>query len=245
MLRAIFLGIIQGITEFLPVSSSGHLVLLQQITETDLGSTFDILLHLGTLLATLIYFRKQITKLSKTYIKHIIIASIPAGVVGILLEKHIETLFSTLNIVFIGFIITTILLSIPNKTKNNKKTQLSNNSAIKIGLAQALAIIPGISRSGSTISIALLQGIKQKEAFTFSFLLSIPSILGAILLNITDIQWSTTKTPTYISGLISAAISGYIALHLLSKITINSKLHKFATYTAIMAITTLVIILNK
>lgn len=239
--QAILLGIIQGLTEFLPISSSGHLVLFQQLISTNLGAAFDIMVHLGTLIATLLFFRNAIQKLKLSDLKNLALASIPAGILGLLLAKYLDTLFSNLLIVSIGFVITSIFLYL-SKIPNKSSVKINPSKALLIGLAQALAIIPGISRSGSTISTALFQKINQQEAFTFSFLLSIPAIIGALLLSLNNLTWSADETSLYLAGIISSSISGLFALKLLSNVMKKARLWNFAYYTASLALLTFLLL---
>lgn len=237
MLQAIILGLVQGLTEFLPISSSGHLVLLQTILDVEYGASFDVILHTGTLLATILFFWNRIIKIKSEYIKYLIVASIPTGIAGLFLQDHIDTLFSNIHLVSIGFLITTYLL-FRTRNKPIHSNGLNTKTSLLIGIAQALAIFPGISRSGSTISMGLGRGIKQDQAFTFSFLLSIPAILAATLLNLKDIALLQLDTSLILSGFISAFISGLIALSLLKRIMQKANLHLFGYYTAFLALIT-------
>lgn len=235
MQQAIVLGLVQGATEFLPISSSGHLVLLQSLLRTDLGATFDIVVHFGTLLATLVFFRKQIANLTKKALINLAIGSLPAIALGLVLKNTVDTLFSSTAITAIGLAITTILLITTKRVHNQGKRNVQGRQALGIGIAQAIAIIPGISRSGATLATALNLRVKQDEAFTFSFLLSIPAIAGATLIGLKDVVWQPSEVPQYILGLIAAAVTGYIALRLLERILKQAKLYRFAYYTAALA----------
>ncbi len=235
--QAVLLGFVQGLTEFLPISSSGHLVFFQEIFDLAYGASFDIALHTGTLIATIVFFFPKLIRVDRTYLRNIIVGSIPAGLVGLSLLPKIESLFDSLILVSVGFITTTTLLFLTKNAKGN--TSLGLRSSVIIGLAQAVAIIPGISRSGSTIATALLLGITQKEAFAFSFILSIPAVLGASLLNYSSLPPLGLLSGNYLLGMSSAAISGYISLKLLERVMQKSSLHKFALYTGPLALLTL------
>ena len=188
MLDSIILGIIQGLTEFLPVSSSGHLVLFGKLlNHQEEGNLFEVLLHFGTLVATIIVFRTHIMDLvkgifsgdskSKSLGINIVIASIPTAIIGLLFEDFMESLFDSPLLVSCALIFTGIILMSTKFVKGETK-DLTWKMALIIGFAQAMAITPGISRSGSTIAIALLIGLSRKEAGNFSFLISIPVIGG-------------------------------------------------------------------
>lgn len=238
MQQAILLGLVQGVTEFLPVSSSGHLVLIQEYLNTDLGTVFDVVLHTATLTATIIFFWKELISLDKGTITNLVIGSIPAAIFGLLIKDQIDLIFQIPIIAILGLVITSFfLISTKSSKKNNQK--LTTRKALKIGLAQAIALIPGVSRSGATIATSLNLGIKQEQAFTFSFLLSIPAIIGASLLNFSDLNLASGDITTYLAGFISALISGYLALTLLEKIIKQAKLYRFAYYTGAIAVITI------
>lgn len=243
LLQSLVLGIIQGFTEFLPVSSSGHLAIFQNFFgEVDVG--FDVILHLATLLTVIAFFHRDIFSIIKDFFTfktksenfkiaiYLIIASIPAGIIGLLLSGIIENIFSnTLNLA-LGFLISGLFLFIASYYYKQK--QLDAKKSIIIGLSQALALIPGISRSGATVSTSLILGIEKRKAIKFSFLLSIPVIIGANLIKINSII-SLPLSLTLI-GFFSAFISGFFAIHLfLNKIKI-SNLKYFAYYCWILAL---------
>ncbi len=232
LLQGLLLGLLQGLTEFLPVSSSGHLVIAQhllQLRQTPVA--FDIMLHLATALAVVALMWPTIIKLDLKTFKLIILASIPAGIVGLFLNHQIETLFSSIGLVGVTLIITSILLFSTKFFKFPHFNKLNSKSAILIGLFQSLAIIPGISRSGSTIVAGLSQKLNPKKAFNFSFLLSLPAIFGAQLINLGRLtKLDQQLSPIYLTGFISAFISGYFALKILKKLVIGGKLHYFAYY---------------
>lgn len=192
-LDAIILGIVQGLTEFLPVSSSGHLVLAEHFLNVKSpGVTFEVIIHLGTLVSVLIFFRKRLLILARALyttsmvaerriVLFLIIGTIPAGLAGILLKDWFEKTFSNPIETSIELIITGLILLIPRFVRIGEK-RISMSTAIIMGIGQAIAILPGISRSGTTIVTGMLAGVKPSEAAEFSFLLSIPAIGGAILL---------------------------------------------------------------
>jgi undecaprenyl-diphosphatase len=245
ILEAVILGIIQGLTEFLPVSSSGHLVILQSFFKNfqQSGISFDVFIHCATLLAVIVYFYKDIVEIismkNKKWILLIIIATIPAGIVGVLFKDQIETAFSNVILVCIMLIITGIMLFISDKFTNlaKDKKDITILDSIIIGCFQAFAILPGISRSGSTISAGIFRGLKRDVATKFSFILSIPAIFGALILSLKDFKNipSTSYIP-YISGFISAFVVGLISLKLLTIIIKSKNLKYFSYYCWILSI---------
>lgn len=240
-MNRLIVGIIQGLTEFLPVSSSGHLVVAQSLLGVNKpGIGFEVLLHVATLTAIFIYFFKDIIKLFRRekIIKHpifyLFVASIPAGVVGILFNEKIAGLFETIHYVKYFFIVNSLILFSLFMTKRKKNKRIDLKIAFLIGIAQALAIIPGISRSGSTITMALLLGVNEKEAFSFSFLLSIPAILGAAFLKVGELE--TLNISDYVLPFFAALLSGLLALFILKRVTINNKIQYFGFYTLCIAL---------
>ncbi len=235
-LHAMIYGIIQGLTEFLPVSSSGHLAVLQNLLG-DVDVSFDIMLHLATLLAVLVYFYKDIVLIAKNiitlniksenfkFVLFILVASIPAALIGLLLKDVIDSYFSSIIFVAEGFIVSGIFLFIASLTKN-KKTKLNFKNTFVIGLSQALAILPGISRSGATTSTAFLFGISKEKAIKFSFLLSIPTILGATLIKVNEL----TFTSALILPSILAFLTGLISIYLFMRVIQVKNLKYFAYY---------------
>ena len=232
LITSIFLGILQGLTEFLPVSSSGHLVIAQSLIPgfTQEGVLFDVFLHAGTVLAVFYYFRKTLLKLTSKYIFLLLIATIPAGLVGLFLNSSIEKLFSGGYLVGFALIFTAILNFFTDKAKKGSK-KISVKNSILIGMAQALAIIPGISRSGSTIFAGTSLGIKRKEAAQFSFLLSVPAIIGANAVQFFKYGSGTTgNIMFYGAGFIAAFISGVIAIKFVLKFLLAGRFKLFGYY---------------
>lgn len=248
LMTMLFLAIVQGFTEWLPVSSSGHLVILQQFLNSDLGLIFDVALHFGTLMAVFVYFGKDITDILEATIKGkfkspegkmgilIIISAIPAVLAGYFLKSLFEAAFENIAIAALGLGITGLTLFIASFDYDIKRKSKSMNyiDAILIGIAQAIAIVPGISRSGSTLSTGLIRGIDRKMALKFSFLMSIPVIFGANIIVIGNNQLPTN----YLWATLVAFIVGLLSIHLLFKIILNSKrnLRYFAVYTLLLAL---------
>lgn len=246
LIHAVILGLIQGITEWLPISSSGHLVLAQNLLNITESVMFDIFLHLGSVLVILLVFYKDILNLIKGLISkekaaiktvtYLVIASIPIALVGYLLNAQIKQIFNNNLTVGISLLITALLLFL-SKYPQKKDKHLTMKSSIAIGFAQALAILPGISRSGATISVALMSKVKREEAARFSFLLAIPAILGAAAVEMTSID----ITINLLVAVLITIISGFFTLKLLLKIIKHQKFHYFGWYCLIVGIIVLFI----
>lgn len=248
ILKAVFLGIIQGLTEFLPVSSSGHLVVLQKLLGfTSNQLTLNVFLHFGTLIPVIIIFWADIRKLIffKKDQRHlawlIVVGAIPTGLIGIFFEDFFARLFSSTLITGFMLIITGLLLFLSEQFANTNKTitEFKFTNAIIVGIMQGLAIIPGISRSGSTIVASLVQGLKREEAARYSFLLSVPVIFGASFLKITDTintGLTTFSWSSIIAGTIAAGFAGYFAIKYLLHILRTGSLVLFSYYCWIIGL---------
>lgn len=255
LIQSIFLGLLQGLTEFLPISSSGHLALFQNFWQLKNNLSFDIIVHLGSLLAVLLFFKNKIILilknsyqdfLAKKYINQLSIlffASIPAAIFGLLFKNLINQFFNSLVAISLGFFITSLFLFLASKIQSKKLDQKLNlKNSLLIGLFQAIAIFPGISRSGSTISAAFLQKINKKDAFDFSFILSIPAIFGATILDLGNLsQIPHSQISIYFLGFISAFFSGIFALRLFKKIILKNKLIYFSAYTFLLSLVTILV----
>lgn len=252
-LDALLLGIIQGLTEFLPVSSSGHLELGKAI----LGDTsvpeeslmFTVVVHFATALSTIVVFRKDILEIIKglfsftwneetQFSAKIIVSMIPAVIVGLFFEEQLEALFGG-NILLVGcmLIVTAVLLYFADKAKDTQK-KVSFSNAFIIGLSQAVAMLPGISRSGATISTSVLLGNDKGKAARFSFLMVIPLILGKIAKDILggDLSTASGNVSVLIIGFIGAFVAGLIACTWMIKLVKKSKLSWFAMYCLIVGL---------
>tara|TARA_B100000519_G_scaffold51308_1_gene41788 strand:- start:111 stop:878 length:768 start_codon:yes stop_codon:yes gene_type:complete len=239
IIDGIILGIIQGVTEFLPISSSGHLVLAQEFLGIDQpGNKFEILVHMGTLASILVIFFGDIKSIlfsirknqTQKFIYFIIIGTIPAVLFGLSLKDTIDSLFDNTYVVGIALVFTGIILY-ASKFFEPVEKSLSYRISFLIGIAQALAIIPGISRSGITISCALFLGLNTKESTRFSFLLAIPVIFGAGLLMLFDIDNGLKiNAPVALGGLLSSFIVGFLSLKWLLGIVQSGKFHYFGVY---------------
>jgi undecaprenyl-diphosphatase len=239
---AAFLGILQGFTEFLPVSSSGHLVLAQSLIPnfSQPGVLFDATLHFGTVFAILFLLRKKIFHLSFKYVLYIIVATIPAVFVGFLLKDLIDVLFSSVEVVGIALIITGLLNYLSYKHIEENK-DLNYKKSIFVGLMQAFAIIPGISRSGSTIFAGIKSGLSSQDAAEFSFLISVPAIIGANILEVFSNWGESINYTTYIIGFFAAFISGVFAIKLVIKFLKEKKFKIFAFYCLTLGLITLLV----
>ena len=247
ILSSIFLGLVQGVAEFLPISSSGHLSLFQHffgMASADGNLFFDVLLHLGTLIAIFVYYWKDILGLLKELV-HLIqcvfssqkrkeIATLPLFVI-LPIKSKVEGLYS--NTVFIGvaLLLTGFLLFWSDRMAKGKKTAKSATmlDALLVGVGQAIAVVPGLSRSGTTISAGLVRGFSRKFAVRFSFLMSIPAVLGANILSIAEAVQEgidTSLLPAYLIGTAVAAVSGYFAIGLVNLLTNKGKFGNFAYY---------------
>jgi undecaprenyl-diphosphatase len=237
---SLVLGILQGFTEFLPVSSSGHLVLVQSLIPgfSQPGVLFDVCLHFGTLFAVLFFFKEKLFKLSFKYILYIIVATIPAVIVGFFLKDYIHSLFSSVEVVGVALIVTGLLNYLTYKHKEEKKS-LDYKKSIFVGLMQAFAIIPGVSRSGSTIFAGVKSGLSSEDAAEFSFLISVPAIIGANILEIYSNWGEKINYIPYIIGFIAAFVSGIFAIKLVLKFLEEKKFKIFAFYCLALGIITL------
>ncbi|MBZ9571137.1 undecaprenyl-diphosphatase UppP [Methanobrevibacter sp. TMH8] len=268
ILQAIIVGIVQGLTEFLPVSSSAHLIFVQEFFGINQSAlAFDVLLHLGTLLAVVSYFFKDIIEMIKAFFSSIadifrgrfrqgfkedqykklvwmvIIGTIPVGIIGLVFNDQVEAAFNSITIPAFFLLITGVLLYVSQRwnvgNKNIKDVGLKE--AILVGIGQACAIIPGLSRSGTTIASGLLIGLDKEFAAKFSFLLAVPAILGA---SVTELGGITTGLDTnflpYILGFLAALVSGYLAISILLKLIRERSLDIFVVYCWIVGAAILV-----
>lgn len=267
ILQAIIIGLVQGLTEFLPVSSSAHLIFVQQaLGLTDVPLAFDVLLHVGTLVAVFIYFYNDIIQMIKGFFLSLIdlkegkfmseikrdpykklawltiIATIPIGVVGLLFNDFVEELFGGLTVPAFLLLITGCLLYFSQRMNSGKINvqNISTKEALVMGCGQALAILPGLSRSGTTIASGLFVGLDKEFAAKFSFILSIPAILGAAVVQLKDLSGANIELSAYVAGFIVAVISGYIAISFLLKLVRERSLDVFAFYCWIVGIVILV-----
>lgn len=253
LLDAIILGIVQGLTEFLPVSSSGHLELGKAILGDNSipheSLTFTVVLHFATALSTMVVFREEIMQIIKGLFQFkwneemqfslkIVLSMIPAALVGVMYEKELEQFFGG-QILLVGFmlIVTAMLLLFADKAKNTNK-DVSYLSSILIGISQAIAILPGVSRSGATISSAVLLGIDRTKAAKFSFLMVVPLIFGKIGKDVMSgaINYESSQLIPLLAGFIAAFVSGLFACKVMIALVKNSKLTYFSIYCFIVGV---------
>lgn len=244
--ESIILGIVQGLTEFLPVSSSGHLVLLQKVFGvSEAPIFFSAMLHVGTLIAVVVVLWQEIVSVFRRPLKKfwlLVIATIPAGIAGLLLNDFFESLFGG-QFLALGFLITALLIIACEMTAmfiKKKKDLPSYPNAVVMGVMQAVAIVPGISRSGSTLAGALFCGVSRDSAAKFAFLMSIPVILASTLLEGYKVVQDSTGiseilVPTIV-GTVFAAVSGYLAVRFMLNLIKKHRMYGFAIYTAILGI---------
>jgi undecaprenyl-diphosphatase len=251
ILEAIVLGIIQGLTEFLPVSSSGHLELVKAIlgdnSAAEQSLTFTIVLHFATALSTIVVFKNEVEEILRGLLQFkwnsefkfslkIIISMLPAVIVGLVFEKELESLFGG-KILLVGcmLLLTAVLLLLADKAKSTKK-EVSYLNAVIIGFSQAIAMLPGISRSGATISTSVLLGVDRTRAAKFSFLMVVPLIFGKIGKDLVsgNLNLQSSEIIPILIGFISAFISGLLACKWMISIVKRSKLSYFSIYCAII-----------
>jgi len=257
VIEAIILGVIQGLTEFLPVSSSGHLelakVILGDKSVPEESMLMTVVLHGATALSTVVVFKKDIIVLLKGLVQfknndefkfslNILFSMIPAAAVGLLLDEEIEVFFGG-KVMLVGsmLLITAILLIFADKAKNTEK-KVGIKEAIIIGVSQAIAILPGISRSGATISTSVLLGIDREKAARFSFLMVVPLILGKMVKDILDGAFNTIDGSLMIYGVgfMAAFVTGILACTWMIKLVKKSKLSYFAYYCLVVGIAAIV-----
>lgn len=255
VLHAVILGVIQGFTEFLPVSSSGHLVLAQKLLDVQSTSnlTFDVFVHFGTLISVFAVFWKEILEILKSVVKSlhfsefaehyandeylrlavgIVIGTIPAALIGLAFRDFIKDTFTEPKIVGVNLVLTGLMLFLTRLARPSDDRKIGTISAALIGIAQAIAIFPGISRSGSTISTGLYLKLSPVRAAQFSFLLSIPVIAGAALLETKNLihEGIDIGGIPLVVGTIVAAITGYLSIKAMLKVLQRGKLSWFAAY---------------
>lgn len=278
LLEAIFLGFVQGVAEFLPLSSSGHLAIFEKIFGIDeAGIAFDVFLHIGTLVAVLLVFWRDVSRLfvegvgivadscvnAYAFIKAkktketpiyrkvirsayrkfamlVIVSTIPTGIIGMLGRELVDKSSDTLIVPGLCLLITAVLLfmsdQIPDGTKTPKRTTYAN--AVFMGVCQGIATLPGLSRSGTTITSGLLCGLRRDFAVKYSFIMSIPAIIGAAMVEIPDMQRdiATTSAVYYIVGVIISAVVGFVCIKTMLIIVKNKKFKYFAYYCAVVGV---------
>lgn len=254
LLEAIFLGMVQGIAEWLPISSTAHLRLTELFLGLRLPILFDVTLHAGTLAVIFVFFRHDIRNILTALVHAdfkteygrliplILVGSIPTAMIGLFLGEQIESVFSNAVPIAAALMITGMLL-FTSKMAREKTDTISYRTALVFGLAQGIAIVPGISRSGTTIAVALLLGLRREKAFRFSFLLSVPAIVGALGLTAfrehADLSAAGVGVVEVLAGTVVAMVVGFFALKLLWRSLQKERFYLFAFYCWILGIATL------
>src|ERR687893_2289220 len=255
LIEAIFLGTVQGLTEFLPVSSSGHLLLGQYFLGLDqarFGLSFDVAMHLGTLVAVVIFFWRDLVRMAFAFLSslltrslpadpdgrlaYLVLAStVPAALIGYFLEEIFETVVRSPWVVVFNLVLVGVLLIIGEAVGRRARTasKLTFREALGIGLAQAAALVPGISRSGATITLGLFLGLRREEAARFSFLMSVPITAAAALLSVAEAFGSgmdRTQALMFAAGFVSSAVVGYLTIRFFLRFVVHHSLRAFAYY---------------
>lgn len=267
LLQAIILGIVQGLTEFLPVSSSGHLLLGQYFLGLDqdrFGLSFDVALHLGTLVAVVSFFWRDLLRMGFAFLRsfrhrdmadrdqrmaYLVIAStVPAALVGFLFEGFFENTVRSPWVVVLNLVIVGVLFIVGEAvgTRSREASKLTFREAIGIGFAQAAALVPGVSRSGATMTLGLFLGLRREEAARFSFLMSVPIIAGAGGLKLGEViaeGLSLFDTLLFVAGFASSAVVGYLAIRFFVRYIANHSLRAFAYYRFALAAVVVVLLL--
>ena len=257
--QALILGIIQGLTEWLPISSSGHLVLIQMILISRSSVTFNAIVHTGTLLAVIVAFKEEVFRVIKSFFEglselpkpsafslperklplYILVGTIPLAILGLALARDIEEIFGSSRVVGAGLLITAALLYSTRWARDGRPLDLKR--ALIVGFAQSIAIFPGISRSGSTISAALLSGLRRDEAIRYSFLLSIPALAGFLILELLVSPVREVLSAENIVGLLSSFITSLIAIKFLLSVIRKGRLYLFSYYCSILGVVILLL----
>ena len=257
LIDALILGIVQGVTEWLPVSSSGHLVLGQEMLglPAEENLLFDLMVHLGTVLAVCVYFRKELWKIVHALIPRsecgperdqlrllgamIAIGTIPIAVVGLLVSGEVEDIF-TVRMVGAALLVNAVVLIVAERVASDRKKSVRALDALLIGVFQAVAIIPGISRSGFTISGGLFRGVERETAATFAFLLSVPALLGAFAYGVLTLERYDAEAVTMLLGMGTAFVVGLASIDVLLRIVRAGRLWAFGIYCVAVGTTAII-----
>ncbi|MBT3940834.1 undecaprenyl-diphosphate phosphatase [Candidatus Woesearchaeota archaeon] len=252
VIQAIFLGILQGLTEWLPVSSSGHLVIFQQLFEINVPIFFDIMLHVGTAIVVVAFMRKEFIAMFKAFIKldfkskygrwllFLIIGSVITGFIGFFGHDFFVGLFNQVRYVAAALFVTGVFLLVIERFE--KEGELKIKHSALMGLVQGIAIIPGISRSGATVGSALIAGANREDAAKFSFMLAVPAIIGAAVFEYVSSDMVVSLTLPLLAGTLAAMIVGYLSLKLFLKIILSKRLWMFGVYCIAVSLILITII---
>lgn len=250
MVEVFLLGFVQGISEWFPISSSGHLVIIQESLRINVSVTYDVILHLGTLLPVILLLRGDLMEIFRAVLKmdfssregrlftYLVVGSMPVAIAGFLFKSFFESLFTSLIATGIALLLNGFILYLTRNTKGGRDINMEDS--LLIGIAQAIAIVPGISRTGATVSTALLRGVEKKTALNFSLLLSIPEIIGGSIVKIGDVDMKQESLAIILLGMLVAAFVGYVALRILRRM-VEESFFKFSYYCLIIGIASLVL----
>lgn len=253
LFESIGLGLIQGLTEFLPISSKGHLALAQVAFKIpDAGILYDVILHLGTLVAITLYYRKEWADLLRglgrlrtnnfrenaalRFFVWMAVASVPTAFVGLITKHYLESVYENPIAIGLGFLLTAGILTTTFWTRKWATGELTWRKALFIGLAQGLATLPGVSRSGTTIAAAMTRKVQPDQAARFSFFIAYPAIFGALILKLRDVSLADVDWTMYGVGLLVSTVAGLLTLGLLTRILRRGWLHGFALWCVIAAL---------
>jgi undecaprenyl-diphosphatase len=246
IIQAIFLGILQGLTEWLPVSSSGHLVIAQQLFNVQVPIFFDVMLHVGTAIVVVLFMRKEFLAMLKAFLRFdfkskygrwllfLINGSVITGFIGFFGHDFFASLFSQVKYVAVALFVTGVFLLLIERFEKNGQMGIGHSALM--GLAQGIAIVPGLSRSGLTVGSALIAGVNREDAAKFSFMLAVPAILGAALFEYLSAEATINLTAPLLVGVIAAMIVGWLSLKLFLRIILNRKLWMFGIYCIAMSL---------
>ena len=260
--KSIVLGIVQGLTEFLPVSSSGHLVVVSELLKASTSVAYDVALHAGSLLALLIFFWRDVVGLFEGFLATfrasappavvrkknvfwiLVLAILPSGIAGFLLTDTIDKAFSSITLAGAMFLVTGLLLFLQHFSATTRTIrEVTWKDALAIGIGQTFALLPGLSRSGTTMSVGVYRGIRQEDAAHFSFLMAIPTIAGAALAKVKDLVQAGLNAGGYLDigiGVVVSALTGLLAIGLLLRVARKGKMEWFAVYCTAAGVFTLV-----
>lgn len=239
ILKVFFLSLVQGITEWFPISSTGHLVVMQELLKINVSVAFDVMLHLGTLVGVILFLREDLQSVLKAALRlnfseeegrmliYLVLGAIPVGLVGFFLKGFFESMFKSLFATGVAMLLNGLILFSTRLAKPRRR--LNALDSFLIGVSQAAAITPGISRTGITVSTGLLLGIENDEAYRFSLLLSIPSIIGGSIVKLQEVSFEQEYWMIALGILVTAAV-GYITLGRVKKYVVKQSFHKFAYY---------------
>ena len=244
------MGVVQGLTEFLPVSSSGHLALARHLLGAGIAEDvgFEVAVHTGTLIAVLIYYRKRIISIftetfsggeGRRWLIWLVVGTIPAGIAGLAVKDSVAVLFNDLALVGAAWLFTAALLLTAElfSRVSVPADRMGLARALCIGVAQAVALVPGISRSGATISAGLLSGVQRRGSVEFAFILSLPSVGGATLLTLPEwLNGAAAFGAAHIAGAVAAGVSGYLAIALMLRVVTGGRLGWFALYCGVLGL---------